>query len=59
MDSYSFSTIKIDDSSSTFTSVEIEDLLNNHAYEMAEIIEQAYVDISNELKEEVEENGKE
>ena len=47
MDSYVFST------------VEIEDLLHNHAYEMAEIIEQAYVDISNELKEEVEENGKE
>lgn len=51
MDSYSFSTIKIDDSSSTFTSVEIEDLMNNHAYELAEIIEQAYIDINNEIKE--------
>lgn len=35
----------------TFSDVEIEDLLNNHAYEIAEIIEKAYIDINNEIKE--------
>ena len=34
----------------TFSNIEIEDLLHNHAYEMAEIIEKAYVDIENEIK---------
>ena len=52
MDSYSFSSMKIEDDSNTFTSIEIEDLMNNHAYELAEIIEQAYIDINNELKDE-------
>ena len=33
-----------------FSSVEIEDLLNKHAYEVAELIEQAYNDLENELK---------
>ena len=36
----------------TFSDVEIEDLLNNHAYEMAEILSNAYDDIYNELKNE-------
>ena len=44
--------MKIEDDSNTFTSIEIEDLMNNHAYELAEIIEQAYIDINNELKDE-------
>jgi hypothetical protein len=35
-----------------FSDVEIEDLLNNHAYEMAEILSTAYDDIYNELKNE-------
>jgi hypothetical protein len=34
----------------TFSEIEIEDLLHNHAYEMAEIIEKAYIDIENELR---------
>ncbi len=34
----------------TFSEIEIEDLLHNHAYEMAEIIEKAYNDIENELR---------
>ncbi len=33
-----------------FSEMEIEDLLHNHAYEIAEIIEQAYVDIENEIR---------
>ena len=33
----------------TFSDVEIEDLLNNHAYEMDEILSTAYDDIYNEL----------
>lgn len=32
-----------------FSSIEIEDLMNNHAYEVAEILEQAYSDIQSEL----------
>ena len=35
----------------TFTDIEIEDLLNNHAYEMAEIIERTFNEINTELKE--------
>ena len=42
--------------SCNFSSVEIEDLLNTHAYEVAEIIEQAYADINIELKEEGDED---
>ena len=34
-----------------FSSYEIEDILNNHAYELAEIIEKAYVDIENSIRE--------
>ena len=36
----------------TFSEIEIEDLLNNHAYEMAEILSKAYDDLYNELKDE-------
>ena len=36
----------------TFSDIEIEDIMNNHAYEVAEIIEKAYIDINNELKNE-------
>ena len=50
MDSYSFSSMKIENDSDMFTNIEIEDLMNNHAYELAEIIEQAYDDINAELK---------
>ncbi len=56
MDTYSFSDIGLDENTEPFTSIEIEDLMNNHAYEMAEIIEQAYIDINNELKDEGEGN---
>ena len=34
----------------TFSDFDIEDLLNNHAYEIAEILEQTYDDINEELK---------
>ena len=34
----------------TFTEPEIEDLLNYHAYEIGEIINNAYTDIENELR---------
>ena len=33
-----------------FSDIEIEDLMNNHAYEMAEIIEQTYIELEKELK---------
>ena len=52
MDTYSFTDLGMDSNMEPFTSVEIEDLMNNHAYELAEIIEQAYIDINNELKDE-------
>jgi len=35
----------------TFTELEIEDLLNNQAYEIAEMLENTYDDLSSELKE--------
>ena len=56
MDSYSFSSMKIENNSDMFTNIEIEDLMNNHAYELAEIIEQAYDDINVELKSDGDEN---
>ena len=42
----------------TFSNVEIEDLLNNHAYEMAEILNNTYEDLYNELKNEGDFNEK-
>ncbi len=56
MDSYSFSSMKIENDNDMFTNIEIEDLMNNHAYELAEIIEQAYDDINVELKSDGDEN---
>ena len=35
----------------TFTELDIEDLLNNHAYEIAELLEKTYEDIDKELRE--------
>ena len=35
----------------TFSNFEIEDLLNNHAYEIAELLENTYNEINIELKE--------